>query len=266
MKQRTIDKYHFYEESVQSPAEDIELFVRLYKQARHREPRHMREDFCGTFMLACEFVKLDKRNTAEGLDLDSEPLNYGKLNHLSKLTADQKGRLEILKRNVISVSRKKADLIVANNFSFYIFREREVLVEYFKNVYRSLARGGVLILEMVGGPGFVEKTKEQRTIKVMGKRKFKYIWQQKSFNPINREGHYAIHFQLPNGHQAKNAFTYHWRIWTIPEVRDALREAGFKDTCTYWETSHRGVATGEFVRTEKGDNDWTWLSYVGGLK
>ncbi|MBI3555632.1 MAG: class I SAM-dependent methyltransferase [Deltaproteobacteria bacterium] len=261
-----IDKYHFYEESVQSPEEDIELFIRLYKQARHREPRRLREDFCGTFKLACEFVKLDRRNTAEGLDLDPEPLAYGRRRHFSRLTLDQKSRLDILQRNVISVSRQKTDLIVANNFSFFIFRERKTLVDYFKACRRSLRRGGVLVLEMVGGPGFVEKTREQRTIKMMGKAKFKYIWDQRSFNPINREGHYSIHFKLPNGRQAKHAFSYHWRIWTIPEVRDALREAGFKDTCAYWETSHRGVATGEFIRTEKGDNDWTWLAYIGGMK
>ena len=100
----------------------------------------------------------------------------------------------------------------------------------------------------------------------MGRPKFKYIWDQKKFNPINREGHYSIHFKLPGGGQLKNAFTYHWRIWTIPEVRDALREAGFRDSVVFWETSYRGEGTGEFVKTEKGDNDWTWLGYVAGVR
>lgn len=261
-----IDKYHFYEESVQCPEEDIELFVSLYQQAHGREPRHMREDFCGTFKLACEFVKRGPKNTAEALDLDPEPLAYGRRTHLARLSADQKSRLSVHERDVISVSRAKADLIIANNFSFYIFRERETLVRYFSKACRSLKRGGMHILEMVGGPGFVEKNREQRTIKQMGRAKFKYVWDQRSFNPINREGRYAIHFQLPDGRKVRNAFTYHWRIWTIPEVCDALREAGFRETAVFWETSYRGEGTGEFLRTEKGDNDWTWLAYVAGIR
>jgi hypothetical protein len=260
-----IDKYKFYEESVQSPSEDVELFSSLYKQVNKREPRVLREDFCGTFKLACEFIKRDPKNTAEALDLDPEPLSYGRRRHFSRLKSAEKKRLNVQRRNVISVSRVKADLIVANNFSFYIFRDRATLLSYFKAARRSLRRGGLLTLEMVGGPGFVEKNKEQRTIKEMGKPRFKYIWDQRQFNPINREGHYSIHFKLTDGRMVKHAFTYHWRIWTIPEVRDVLREAGFRDSCVFWETSHRGEGTGEFVRSEKGDNDWTWLCYVGGI-
>ena len=58
------------------------------------------------------------------------------------------------------------------------------------------------------------------------------------------------------------AFHYHWRLWTIPEVRDALKEAGFDFTCVYWETEHKGKGTGEFIRTETGDNAYSWIAYV----
>jgi hypothetical protein len=171
----------------------------------------------------------------------------------------------VQRRDVISVSRRKADLIVANNFSFYVFRDRATLLSYFRAARRSLGRGGALFLEMVGGPGFVERNREQRTIKPMGRPKFRYYWDQRRFNPINREGEYSIHFKLANGRQLRHAFTYHWRIWTIPEVRDLLTEAGFRDTACFWELSLAGEGTGEFARTEKGDNDWTWLCYVAGL-
>ncbi|MBI3544706.1 MAG: class I SAM-dependent methyltransferase, partial [Deltaproteobacteria bacterium] len=218
-----------------------------------------------TFHFACEFVKRDPANTAEALDLDPEPLAYGLRKHYPKLKPEQRKRLAIHRRNVISVSKKKVDVIVANNFSFYIFQERAKLVEYFRAARKSLARNGMFILEMVGGPGFVEKNKEQRTIKHLGKPLFTYIWDQRSFNPVDRRALYSIHFRFPDGSIRKDVFTYDWRIWTIPEVRDALREAGFQDTAVFWETSHRGEATGEFVRSEKGSNDWTWLCYVSGL-
>lgn len=260
------DKYAFYEQSVQSPLEDGDLFANMYKQARGREALKLREDFCGTFQFASQWVQRSPKHTAEALDLDPEPLAYGKRNHLKKLTASQKQRLSVQRRNVISVSRAKADLIVANNFSFYVFRERQQLVDYFSACRKSLGPRGMAIVEMVGGPGFVERNKEQRTIKEMGRPRFKYIWDQRSFNPITREGNYSIHFKLPNGRQHKHAFTYHWRIWTIPEVREAMRDAGFSKTTVFWETSYRGEATGEYLMTEKGHNDWTWLAYVGALK
>lgn len=265
---RNFDKYYAYEQSVQSFEDDVELFVSLYKQAHGgQEPRRLREDFCGTFGFTCEFVKRDPGNSAEALDLDPEPLAYGKRNHFAKLTAAQKKRIEVQRRDVLSVSPKKADLIVANNFSFYIFRERKTLVRYFECARQSLNKHqGALIVEMVGGPGFIEKNKEQRTIKENGKPLFTYIWDQRSFNPVTAEGHYSIHFRMPDGNVHKHAFTYHWRIWTIAEVRDAMIEAGFRETCVFWETSYRGEATGEFIRTEKGDNDWTWLCYVAAIR
>lgn len=261
------DKYKFYEESVQSPEEDVELFANLYRIARNgKEPLVLREDFCGTFRFACEWVKKGPDYTAEALDLDPEPLAYGRKNHYPKLRADQKRRLNVLKKNVISVSKKKADLIVANNFSFYIFKDRKVLLEYFKACQKSLKPGGMLIVEMVGGPGFIEKNTERRTIRLMGKPQFRYIWDQRKFNPVTRDALYSIHFHLLNGKKHNHVFTYDWRIWTMPEVRDVMRDAGFSETCAFWEKSHRGEATGEFMRTEKGDNDWTWLSYVGAVK
>lgn len=260
------DKYHWYEESVQSVTEDVELFMSLYKQMRGNDPLVLREDFCGTFKFACEWVKKSPKHLAECLDLDPEPLSYGLKHHYTKLTNEQKKRIKVQRRNVITVSQKKADLIVANNFSFYIFLDRKTLVNYFKACRGSLKKGGMAIFEMVGGPGFIEKNKERRTLKSNGKKHFQYIWDQKSFNPINREGHYAIHFRTNDDRLIKDAFTYHWRIWTLPEVRDALIEAGFKDTCVFWETEYRGKATGEFIKTESGDNDWTWIAYIGGVR
>jgi hypothetical protein len=44
----------------------------------------------------------------------------------------------------------------------------------------------------------------------------------------------AIHFRVEcNGeiiHQLTDAFVYHWRLWSVPELRDAMRQAGFRAT------------------------------------
>jgi len=259
-------KFALYEASVQSPETHVEWFVSVYKEINGSYARHLREDFCGTLQLSCEWVKRNKRNSAIGLDLDAETLAYGKRVNRAKLTASQKKRLEIMQQDVISVTRPPADIIVACNFSFFIFKQRKTLVRYFKSCRQSLKNKGIMILEMAGGPGMVEPIKERKTVTLESGQKFVYIWDQKSFDPIQRNAHYGISFRFPDGRQIKNAFQYDWRLWTIPEVRDALIEAGFKEAYVYWETSHQGENTGEYARSESGDNSYSWVAYVVGLR
>ncbi len=265
-----LNKYQLYEASVQSPRSTAEWFVSIYKTVRGRYPVFLREDFCGTFLESCEWVRRNYRNRALSLDLDPEPLAYGRKNHLKNLTASQRKRIQVVRQNVLEPSRQKVDLIVACNFSFYIFKKRQELVSYFQATLKSLARGkGILILEMAGGPGMIERVRESKTVRPSGRKngaKVTYVWDQKSFNPITRDAKYAIHFKMPGKPALKNVFTYDWRLWTIPEVRDALEEAGYSRSVVFWETEHKGEGTGEYVATEEGDNAFSWIAYIVGVK
>jgi len=264
------NKYFFYELAVQSPHIQVEHFQKVYRDLHEgRFARHFREDFCGTFRLSHAWVSRNLRNTALGLDLDPEPIAYGKRNHYRKLSREQKNRLEILRQDVRTVTRYKADFIAACNFSFCIFKKREDLVTYFRAAHRSLRPGGLLFTEVAGGPGMINPIRERKTVRLSDQvkgPKFAYVWHQRSFDPINNNGKYAIHFELPTGQKLKNAFTYDWRLWNIPEIRDAMMDAGFDQTQVYWESTHKGEGTGEFVRTEKGGNDYSWIAYVVGMK
>jgi hypothetical protein len=257
--------YELYEQSVQSPDTHIAWIVSLYKERNGVFPVHLREDFCGTFQLSCAWVKRNRRNTATCLDLDSAPLDYGKEHHYSKLTKTQKTRMKILRQSAISKTAPRADVILVGNFSFFILKERKELIRYFRNIRRSVAKDGMFILEMAGGPGMIAELIERRTVRTGPRDKFIYIWDQQDFDPITQNGKYAIHFQFPDGRKIRDAFTYDWRIWTIPEVRDALKEAGFKESVVYWETIHRGKGTGEFIPLEHGDNAFSWIAYVVGI-
>ncbi|MDZ4676545.1 MAG: class I SAM-dependent methyltransferase [Oligoflexia bacterium] len=259
------DKYALYEVSVQSPDTQVDIYLDIYNDINKKKPRHFREDFCSTFILSLEWVKRHKSHTAVGIDLDSEPLRYGKKMHLSKLSTDQKKRMRLLRQNVISVTKPKADIIGVGNFSFYIFQKRDVLIEYFKCCLKSLQKKGIIVLEMAGGPGTIEQRKETKTVKMSRGKKFKYIWDQKSFDPIPRQAHYAIHFKFADGSTLKNAFTYDWRVWTIPEVREALYEAGFSKTYVYWDQSDSGNSY-DYLQTEKATNDHAWVSQIVGVK
>src|SRR5512145_471884 len=53
---RTADRHVLYQESVQSPEADARFFTRYFKKLAGRPLRFLREDFCGTALLCCEFV------------------------------------------------------------------------------------------------------------------------------------------------------------------------------------------------------------------
>jgi hypothetical protein len=267
---KTPPLYELYEQSVQSPETHINWLVDMYHQLNGKYPVHLREDFCGTFAMSCAWVKRNRKNTAIGLDLDPKPIAYGKKIHLSKLTVDQKKRIQILRKNAISITRPKADVILAGNFSFYIFKQRKVLVDYMKKCRASLKPKGFLFLEMAGGPGMIAEMRERRRIRpddespITYEKPFIYVWDQQSFDPITHDAKYAIHFKL-GSREIKNAFTYDWRLWTLPEVRDAMTDAGFRKVVIFWETEHKGQGTGEYVPSEVGDNAFSWIAYAVGI-
>ena len=92
---QSADKYELYEKSVQQPEADAALVARIYKQHFSREAQTLREDFCGTAAFACEWVKRSRENRAWGIDLDPEPLAWGKDRHIALLDPAQTERLTL---------------------------------------------------------------------------------------------------------------------------------------------------------------------------
>ena len=69
---KTADIHDLYEKSVQCPEAEIDLVLQAWGEIRGRQPLSLREDFCGTFSLCCEWVKSCSNNKAYGIDLDLE--------------------------------------------------------------------------------------------------------------------------------------------------------------------------------------------------
>ena len=91
---------------------------------------------------------------------------------------------------------------------------------------------------------------------------FTYVWDQDKYNPITGEGLFHIHFKFKDGSRIRKAFSYDWRIWTLPEITEMLAEAGFSPS-VYWEgTGEDGEGNGEFSRTTEGEADRSWIAYV----
>ena len=113
------DKYFYYLNSVQAPENDVRFMRDTYRELRGKYPFSMREDFCGTHALSCEWVKLNSKNKSYGIDLDLEPILYGQKNYASKLTAKQRENIQILQTDVLNPGLPKADIICSMNFSQY---------------------------------------------------------------------------------------------------------------------------------------------------
>ncbi len=266
---RSISKYALYEEAVQCPDWHTTHFPRFHEWilGKGKVPRRLREDFCGTARISCEWVKSHKDRRAVGLDLDPEPLAYAEQENLSSLTSSERERIELRQQDVMVPTQDKFDLVATCNFSFFIFKERKLVIDYFKAVHASLDKKGTVFLEMAGGEGMIERMEESRAFRMRGFGKFKYVWEQHQFDPISCVSDYSIHFQQPNRRWMKDVFTYHWRIWGIREVREMLLDAGFKRTVVFWETLDKnGRGTGDYVPAETGDHAHAWIAYVVGVK
>lgn len=256
------DRHLLYQASVQSPESDIEFFDRIYRGHRGKRPLALREDFCGTALFSREWVLGGARRTALAIDLDQKTLEWGRRNNLEPAGRKAARRVQLLNADVREVRRPKVDLACAMNFSFCVLKRRTELLDYFSAVYAGLRRDGVLILELYGGTEAIVAIEERREVD-----DFVYIWEQESFNPITHETRCHIHFELPGGDRLDRAFTYDWRLWTIPEVRDALTEVGFADVEVYWERVDKdGEGTGEYQRTDSEENQEGWLIYVVAMK
>ncbi len=258
---KDFDKYYYYHKSVQSPDIDVAFFNRVYKEVRGKEAQTLREDFCGTFSISCEWVKLNESKKAIGVDLDLEPIEYGKKNYLTQLSPDQQERVLILNENVLNDSNPKADIVSASNFSYYIFKKREQVKEYFKAALKGLKKDGMFIVDSFGGTAATEPVEEETE-----QDEFSYFWDQDSFDPVTNFAQFYIHFKRKGEKKRERVFSYDWRMWSIPEIREMMMEVGFKETAVMWEgTDENGEGDGKFVKVEEGEHCESWVAYVIGI-
>ena len=121
----TADKFSLYQQSVQNADHEVEFFEQAFREEYKRKPLSLREDFCGTYAVCCEWVKSHRKRTAVGVDLCPETLAWGTENNLSGLKNSQKNRVTILEQDVRKKNKPKVDVLAAQNFSFWIFKTRK---------------------------------------------------------------------------------------------------------------------------------------------
>ncbi|KAJ8499209.1 hypothetical protein OPV22_009761 [Ensete ventricosum] len=268
-------KFHLYQLSVQSPKGDISYMQKFFLMyVGGRSPLHLQEDFCGTALLSCEWLRSDPRRTAIGVDLDLEALNWCLENNLNKVGGDGCSRFSLLHGNVLRpqeaclvkhqvedlvkdvalcdkngaseavttnerddsevqgcftyASMKfdalpNRDIVCAFNYSCCCLQKRKDLVLYFKHAFNALSKkGGIFVMDLYGGVSSECKLRLRRRFS-----NFTYVWEQAEFDIINRRTKISLHFHLGKRRIIRHAFSYDWRLWSLPEIKDCLEEAGF---------------------------------------
>jgi SAM-dependent methyltransferase len=252
------DPHELYEASVQNVEEECEFVAHRYKEIRGRDALSFREDFCGTASAACQWVRQGDQHTAIGVDIDQDVLSWGQKNRLGRLTDEQRARVTLIESDVMQAKTDLVDVVGAFNFSYFLFKKRQEMLAYFKTVYDALKDDGVFFLDAFGGYEAFEEMKEKTKYD-----DFSYVWHQAKYYPVTGEMLCHIHFKFPDGSKMKKAFTYDWRLWTLPEIVEMLNETGFRNPTVYWEgTDEDGDGDGVFTPETKGEADAGWIAYL----
>ena len=250
------DRHVLYEQSVQSVDSEVDFLRDTYRSVRKRPAVSLREDFCGTAAAACEWVKADERHTAVGVDFDPEVLDWGREHNVTRLDTDAQMRLRLIEDDVFSVQLEPVDITVAFNFSYWTFNTRDTLRSYFETVRAGLKDDGIFMCDAFGGSEAVDEMEEETEHDG-----FTYVWDQSSFDPVTHDMQCYIHFKFPDGSAMKRAFDYRWRFWTLPEIQELLREAGFSEVTVYWDASDDDDDS-DYEPVERGDADPAWIAYI----
>ncbi len=256
---KTADKYELYQLSVQSPQEDVEFLSDTYRKIRKKRPYHFREDFCGTALLSATWIGQGRKHSAEGFDIDPEPVTWGKNHHFADLGPAAK-RMTFHIADVRRPSKNPPDVRCAQNFSYWVFKTRAEMLGYFKKARADIARDGIFVIDLQGGPEVYEAMEEETKIDAG----FTYVWDQDEYWPVTSEAMFYIHFRFPDGSRMQRAFAYDWRIWSITELKEILEDAGFNQVDCYWEgTAEDGVSgDGIFTKEDKGEACLSYVAYL----
>lgn len=252
----TADRYVLYQRAVQRVDREARFLARLFGRIAGRPALSLCEDFCGTALLCTEWVKKRGRS-AVGIDIDPEPLAWGATHNLAP-SEGEPARVRLLQQDVRAPRRGPFDLTTALNFSYCILRRREELLDYFTRVRRSMAADGLFVIDVMGGHRSWRRCREPRRLA-----DFTYTWEQASVDPISNAVVNHIHFHFPDGSRINKAFTYEWRLWTLPELRELLAESGFSGSTVYWEDGGDvRYGTGTYRARARVEQEAAWAAYL----
>lgn len=221
MESRTYDAHDLYERTVQ----DAERTVELLRALHGADPRVLGEDFAGSAALSRAWVERGADHRAFAVDLDAAALARGSHPRITARVLDV--------RSPEIVEFGPCDVVHAGNFSIGELGSREELVEWARNARARLAPVGIVALDTYGGESAWRVGALERRRILGDGTEIRWVFEQRSADPRTARVVNALSFRVVRAGEVvashPDAFVYRWRLWSIPEIVDVLREVGFAD-------------------------------------
>ena len=220
------DKHDLYERCVQSPAQ----LVPMLRAMHGGTPRTLAEDFAGTAALSYLWADAAEGNRAIAVDLDGSAL-------MRRPPHDRVTRILGDVRTATTAAEHACDVLFVGNFSIGYLHTRAELLAYLNSARARLNPNGVFLCDTYGGESAYTLGEVHRDHPFPGGRRVRYTWQQRDANPLTGMVTDVLHFEIDRAgmieHELPDAFIYRWRLWSVPELLDAMHEAGFDSTQVY---------------------------------
>lgn len=271
-----------YRWATQDPATQAAVLAAIYRRLRaDREPLCLREDFAGNAADSVAWVDAGCDRRAVAVDLDPPTVAHA-VARARRLLGPRADRIAFHVADVHALQPPAvaaADVLSVLNFSIGYFHQRDALCRYLRHARRALAADGVLVLNCFGGADAMAARIDRHTIepgREAGSKPlpvFDYLWEQRRFDALRARLECRIHFELPDPaavggvRRIADAFRYEWRLWTLPELLEAMREAGFRRAQVWRHTARRkrngqwNVSLGPVRRLPERRS---WVAYVVG--
>jgi len=217
-KSRSLDRFDLYELCVT----DAPRLARFLAAAHARSPRTLREDFCGTGALARAWPGLIR--AGRSIAVDSDPTPLARCRNAPSVRVIQSDA---------AACRARADIIAATNFPIGYWHDRTALLRYLRAVRTSLNPRGIFVCDTYGGRDAFARLTLKRSVRGPHGEHIEQTWEQRDADPLTGLVTDVLHFRVRKAGTRRSrvlpdAFVYRWRLWSIPELRDAMIEAGFR--------------------------------------
>lgn len=253
-----MNRFTLYTMCVQDPP----VLAAFLRAVHGGSPTTLREDFSGPAAICSAWLLSSPSARAIAVDSDAEPLRH----------ALKDPRLKLIRKDVISATNR-ADIIAGLNFPLGYWHTRPELVKYLALTRKRLNPGGVCVFDLYGGADAFTPGTTTKLVRPAPGIRVRYHWEQIDADAVSGIVHNAIHFDvLEKGkkpRRIRNAFEYHWRLWSIPELFDALDDAGFSRAEVYHRLGDAVDSDGRmYVQPIDIDErlDPSWVVYVAGRK
>lgn len=231
------DPFDCYELCVQSPRHVVAFLHAVHGN----QPIILREDFCGRAAVSRHWcrqaIKAGDAGRAIAVDLDPAAIAGARERAAADAVAD---RIRFIQTDATRAEAglNPADIIFVGNFSIGYIHARARLVDYLKACKARLDQAhGVFVCDTYGGAAAFRLGGLTRTHPSRGRESIRYHWVHESADPLTGIVENNISFQVVlDGEiirEYPRAFTYRWRLWSIHELREAMQEAGFRESSVY---------------------------------